>query len=336
MKATPGNPETQNLRTPSSQKPTWFYHVMALSTVLIWSFSFLHIVNLNEAIDPISVVVLRKDIFAIGLVGFLIWRRPKLGHLTRRDWGLVLAMSLLSGPMYHFTFAWASGEGRISVALLGLIIATIPIHTGWLGWLILKEKLSVMRGIALALGLAGVVVVLFGQNEGLVLLPQKLAGPIAATCAAMFASLGMILTRANRGVLGPLDLFAVSGVVVVVIAAMFHPVADFERIGAMGLEGWGSAIFLGTFGSGIAYLTWVAALTGLQAVTVAMYLFLASVLATLWGWVFRGEEVNWMFALGGVMVLAGLLLPALVQNWKGRNEPEEAIEPVLVEVEADA
>ena len=90
----------------------WFYHAMALTTVLIWSFSFLHIINLNEAIDPVSVVVLRKGIFAIVLLGLFLWRRPKLSHLTKRDWGLVITLSLLSGPMYHFMFAWASGEDR--------------------------------------------------------------------------------------------------------------------------------------------------------------------------------------------------------------------------------
>ena len=93
-------------------RPAWFYHAMALCTVLVWSFSFLHIIILNEAVDPVTVVVLRKDIFALLLIGLFIWRRPKLRHLTRRQWILVLAMSLVSGPLYHFTFANASGEGR--------------------------------------------------------------------------------------------------------------------------------------------------------------------------------------------------------------------------------
>ena len=284
---------------------------MALVTVLIWSFSFLHIIILNEAIDPVSLVVLRKDIFAIGLIALLLWRRPKLSHLTRRQWGLVIAMSLVAGPMYHFTFAWSTGEGRIDVALLGLIIATVPIHTGWMGWLFLKEKLTLIKVIALALGLLGVITVIVGRRGGIDLLPEEMAGPIGAMCAAMLAAGGSILTRACRSALGPLDLFSVTGAILLITIVPFHAMTDFQRIGEMNPLGWWAAVYLGVFGSGIAYFAWVAALSGLQALNVAMYLFLASILAALWGWIFRGETIGWPFALGGVLVLTGLALPAL-------------------------
>ncbi|MCH7603109.1 MAG: DMT family transporter [Planctomycetes bacterium] len=309
---TPENkPQTQSSSIASPTRPLWVYHAMALVTVLIWSFSFLHIIILNEAIDPVSLVVLRKDIFAIGLIALLLWRRPKLGHLTRRQWGLVIAMSLVAGPMYHFTFAWSTGEGRIDVALLGLIIATVPIHTGWMGWLFLKEKLTLIKVIALALGLLGVITVIVGRRGGIDLLPEEMAGPIGAMCAAMLAAGGSILTRACRSALGPLDLFSVTGAILLITIVPFHAMTDFQRIGEMSPLGWWAAVYLGVFGSGIAYFAWVAALSGLQALNVAMYLFLASILAALWGWIFRGETIGWPFALGGVLVLTGLALPAL-------------------------
>ncbi len=307
-------PQTPSSSVTSPPRPLWFYHALALVTVLIWSFSFLHIINLNEVIDPVSLVVLRKDIFAIGLIALLLWRRPKLSHLTRNDWFLVIAMSLVAGPMYHFTFAWSTGDGRIDVALLGLILSTVPIHTGWLGWLFLKEKLTLIKVCALALGLLGVITVIVGRSGRVDLLPEEMAGPIGAMCAAMFAAGGTILTRACRSVLGPLDLFSVTGVILLITVAPFHVVTDFQRISEMGPQGWWAAVYLGVFGSGIAYFAWVAALSGLQALNVAMYLFLACVLAALWGWIFRGETIGWPFALGGVLVLTGLVLPALAKN----------------------
>jgi len=310
-------------RAATSVRPPWFYHAMALATVLVWSFSFLHIIILNEHIDPLSVVVLRKDIFLVLLIGLILWRRPPIAHMGPRDWALVIGMSLVVGPLYHFTFAWsagvdASGANRIEVGLLGLILATTPIHAGWLGWVFLRERLTIVRIVALALGLGGVWVVILGKQKHIDLVPAHLAGPIAATGAALFSAFGAILTRACRTVLRPVDLFLISGVIIVGVVALFHPAADFERIGAMGGLGWWAACFLGICGSGIAYLCWVAALSGLQTVTVAMYLFLASTLAALWGWLFRGEAVGWLFAVGGAMVLAGLVLPALAQNGKRR------------------
>jgi drug/metabolite transporter (DMT)-like permease len=71
----------------------------------------------------------------------------------------------------------------------------------------------------------------------------------------------------------------------------------------------------------VAWLTWASALAGLPAVTVAMYLFLASVLAALWGWLFDGSAPGWPFVPGALLVLAGLLIMARTGGGRRAAEP---------------
>ena len=205
-----------------------------------------------------------------------------------------------------------AGLVLLILALVGAAAAWFAEYPGrvtvdWSGWRIDTS----MGAVALALGLLGVITVIVGRRGGIDLQPEEMAGPIGAMCAAMLAAGGSILTRACRKALGPLDLFSVTGAILLITIVPFHAMTDFQRIGEMNPLGWWAAVYLGVFGSGIAYFAWVAALSGLQALNVAMYLFLASILAALWGWLFRGETIGWPFALGGVLVLTGLALPAL-------------------------
>lgn len=289
---------------------------MALATILIWSFSFLFIVRLNRELTPVGVVVLRMDIFGVFLLALLAFRRPSIRSLSRRDWAIVIGLSLVGGPLYHNMFSWAagtsaSGESRIDPALLGLIMATVPVHTGWLARVFLKERLRPPTLVALALGLLGVATVMIGRFGRFDLIPaEHLEGPIGATFAAMLGGGIAVLTRAARVVYKPLDLAIVSGLLMVVFNSVLHPFASFTAITELTSVGWLAAVFLGVFGLGVAFLTWASALAGLPAVTAAMYLFMASVLAALWGWIFLGTPVGWPFAAGAVLVLTGLLIMA--------------------------
>jgi drug/metabolite transporter (DMT)-like permease len=287
---------------------------MALMTIVIWSFSFLFIVQLNRELTPIGVVVGRMDVFLLVLLAALIWRRPSLRGRSARQWCVVVALSLVGGPLYHNVFSWsagtnASGVSRIDPALLGLILATVPVHTGWMARVFLGERLTTAKIIALTLGLGGVAIVIAGRHGRIDLWPaSNLEGPIGATVAAVLGAGIAVLMRAARTIYGPLDLMIVAGLLMVFWNALLHPWADLGRVADMSAAGWVALIVLGVFGLGVASVTWAAALSGLPAVTCAMYLFVACVLAAFWGWLFDGKPIGWPFVAGAALVLTGLVV----------------------------
>ena len=169
-------------RTPANNlqatRPLWFYHLMAFTTVLIWSFSFVFIVWVNQDLDPAGVVVMRKLVFGLLVVALLIWRRPNIARLGVREWMLIIGLAFVGGPFYHLVFAWSAGKAptgddRISSALLGLIMATVPIYASFLAWIFLRERLTIAKFLALALGISGVVFVLIGRFGRIDLLPRE-------------------------------------------------------------------------------------------------------------------------------------------------------------------
>lgn len=293
-----------------------FYHAMALVTCLLWSFSYMHVIWLSQYAEPVGVVALRFDFFAIAVVGLWIWRRPRLRDFTGRQWVLLVVAGFVSGPGYHLPLAWAGGDGRIDAALMGLIIATIPVHAGWLAWVALGERLNWAKGLGLLLGLSGVMVVIIGRNGGIDFLPNQLAGPIATTVAAILGAGIATVNRASRTVCGPLDFVAVTGAIGVVLVLVIHPFAGLDVLPVDRWQVWWAGFYLGFVALGIAYVTWVTALSGLETVTVAMYLFLTSVLSALWGWIWQDNEIGWPFAAGAALVLAGLATGAGL--WKRR------------------
>lgn len=289
-----------------------FYHLMALATCLIWSFSYVHIVWLSEHVGEVQLAALRHNFWIPVVVALLAWRRPRIRHLNLRQWMLVVGVALCSGPLYHLTLAWAGSEGRTSASLIGLIIATIPVHVGWIAWLTLGERLTPRRIAGLLLGLGGVVLVVLSQaaRGGEAFAAASVAGPAAVVVATILGAINTVLGRAARTALKPLDLAAVSGAIAVAVMLLVQAFAGMEDVLGMPWQGWWASFYLGTMGIGLAYVLWFTALSGLPAAAVALYLFLPSVLSALWAWLWQDNEIGVPFFIASLMVLAGLLVGA--------------------------
>lgn len=297
-------------------RPPWFFHGMALITVILWSFSYIHIIWLSRLVTPAQLVVLRFEFSALALVGILLWRRPKLSMLTPKDWLLIIAIGLASGPVYHYVLAWGAAGGRIDAALLGLIIATIPIYVGVLAWVFLGERPTLRRAVGLTLGVAGVAIVVLGRIDeqhharGHLSTMSTLIGPIAVTIAAIIAAMNTVMSRAARHALGPVDLTAVTGLIALAVCFAMHPFAHMGEVLSMPWQGWWAAFYLGFIAIGLANLSWYAAVSGLQAGSVAMYLFVPSILSALWAWLWQNNHIGWAYIAGSMLVLLGLLVGA--------------------------
>lgn len=289
----------------------------------MWSFSFIHIVWLAESANPVQMVIARNYFAAPVLAVLWWWRRPRIRGLSRTQWALIIGIALASGPIYHLPLHWGGSEGRAQASLIGLIIATIPIHVGWLAWITLGESLTWQRMVGLLLGLGGIFVVL-GGTRGLDLLPAEVAGPIAVTVAAVIAAFAMVMTRGSRHVFNPLDLACVASTIGLLICVVATPFSSMESLAHMPLRGVWSAFYLGFFGIGLAYVCWFTALSGgLPAASVAMYLFVPCVLSAVWAWLWQDNQIGLPFFAGAAMVLVGLIIGGRSNRVKS-TKPEPA------------
>jgi len=297
--------------------------MLALGTALVWSFSYIHIVWLAESANPVQMVIVRNWMVSPVVAALWIAVRPRVRGLSWKEWALVATIAFASGPVYHLPLHWGGSEGRTNASLIGLIIATIPVHIGWLAWVILRESLTWRRVLGFLFGLGGIFVVLGGRDIDLA--PEHLEGPLAVTLAAVIAAFNVVLTRGARASFRPLELACLATTIAIVACLLATPFADMGALASMPFRGWWSAFYLGFFGIGVAYVLWFTALSGgLPAGSVAMYLFVPCVLSALWAWLWQDNQIGPAFFGGAGLVLVGLLVGASQRQPTPPAGPEPA------------
>ncbi len=153
------------------------------------------------------------------------------------------------------------------------------------------------------------IVIVIGENDAFDFLEGIRASRDTCDRTGFIACVSDSDVRCFIRVVDNIDV-GVAGVFMVLFSALATPLADLSTVSELTTRGMLALGYLGICGSGVAFLTWAAALQGLKATVVAMYLFLASILAALWSWIFLGQAVGWAFFPGAGLVLFGLLLVA--------------------------
>jgi drug/metabolite transporter (DMT)-like permease len=114
---------------------------------------------------------------------------PKLRQMTRGQVRDLIGMALLG--MIGFTALMLEGLQRTSAAGAGIITARLPAVAALLGVVVLRERLSLSQAGAVALAMAGLVlVVATGSERGTATLLGNLLVMGAVVCEASFVILG--------------------------------------------------------------------------------------------------------------------------------------------------
>ncbi len=226
---------------------------------------------------------------AAALVGLIALARRESLAVPRALWGRLWLFSLLNVTAWMgfatIALMWlAAGEAAI-------IAYTMPVWAALLAWLVLGERLTWAKLVALALGTLGVALLFTPQEVAIG--PDKVLGAVLLLAAAMLFALGAVIAKQRplplaplsavtwQLILGSLPLFAVSIFVEDVPWAALSP------------EAWGYFIWMAVGPLGIAYITWFGALARLPASTAALGTLLTPVVGTLGAAWLVGEVLGW-------------------------------------------
>ncbi|MPM81444.1 hypothetical protein SDC9_128497 [bioreactor metagenome] len=199
--------------------------------------------------------------------------------------------------------AFNNGCKTVTAATSSVIIATVPIITALLARLLYQERLSRIQWLATAVELAGVMLLsllkhAFSLNSGLLWLL------LAAVSLGVYNLLQRRLTKTYSG----LQSSAYSIFMGTLLLAVFLPGSVREARGAPPLQLLYVAM-LGFLCSAAAYAAWAQALQRAKRVSsVSNYMFITPFLTTLLGFLLAGERPDWPTAVGGAVILSGVLL----------------------------
>src|SRR5829696_2591676 len=206
----------------------------------------------------------------------------------------------LAGVAVALCIATASGSfiaalNHTSVARVLFILAIAPVFAALLARATLGEPLTPRTGLAMALALSGVALMLGAPGEG------SLAGDGLSFLTALAFAVMIVITRWRHDVsMAPATCLSQA-----LLVAAFLPFATPGEIGGDDL-GWLATLGVGQIGLGFALLTVGARL--IPAAQVGLITLLEVVLGPLWVWLALDERPSTLTLAGGAVVIVAILV----------------------------
>ncbi|MFN7175961.1 MAG: DMT family transporter [Thermaurantiacus sp.] len=250
-------------------------------------------------VAPAASAFWRMALAAPLVVAFALWRQPA-GMLPVRalPWGL----GLLGGLFFALDLlAWHLGIVRTSLGNATLFANTTAFMLVAWGMIMLGERPERRTAIALALGLAGTLLLLAVSAE---ISPQNLVGDLLSLAAAVFYLFYLLVVMQMRAVLGTAAVLALA----TVAGALFLLPAALALGGTFWPTDWRPVVALALSSQVVGQGLIILASGRLPATVLGLGLLLQPVVSAAAGWAMFGEALLPIQALGAAMVLAGLAL----------------------------
>lgn len=281
--------------------------------------------------DPFTVQFLRVwgAALSFALLFTLTGKWATVRALPRSKWKSLAGVAVVGIVINQFCFTL--GLRYTTPANSSLIYALTPMMVLLLAAGIFRtERLTPLKGVGVAVALAGVVMVFvsLGREFRLDHLLGNAITFVALVCWALYMVLGKEVFKGLPPVVS-------TGLVMMLGALWFTPigightaVADFATPTWKGWVGLATLIFINSF---LSFTILNYALSGLQASQVAIYNNIQPITAAMFSvWVMQAEELTLMLGLGGVVTLAGVLLLNLARRRaeiKATAQAQKAIAP---------
>jgi drug/metabolite transporter (DMT)-like permease len=282
---------------------------LALSMALVGSYVALS----KPLVEAMPVFLLAWLRFGIGALATIHWLRkpPDEPPLTASTHRLLFVESLLGN--FLFSICMLYGVALSSAVAAGVIMAAIPAAVAVLGWLWLRERISLRIAVAIALAVGGISL-LWADRTPQASGNQAQLGHLlllgAVFCEAAYAVIGKSLTDrlSPRRITALINLW---GLVLMTPLGLWVA-TDFDWSAAP-LWLWPLLLFYALAASVWSVWLWMTGLRGVQASEAGVFTVMLPISASLVGVLVLGERLSLMQWLAMGLALCGLFLA----TWAG-------------------
>ena len=301
----PRTPRGRHRRRAPRQGPLdWRTPVELLVLAAIWGGSFLFLRIAAPEFGPVALVDLRLGLGALVLSPFL-WRARR--QLAATGWLKIAAIGIVNTLLPFLLFAWSAERAPAGVSAIVNSMA-VP-FAALAAFAMFGEKIGGRRLTGLATGLVGVVVLASGDVGGAGLGPAVVAGTLAAFLYGVSANL---VKRHFSG----LPAAAVAAATLAWGAVLLAPFAAWQWPSThVPAQAWLSLIALGVVCTGAAYAIYYRLIQRVGAPRATTVTYLVPIFGVLWAWLALGEPLTISMAVGGVLILGGMLF--------GQSQPHQ-------------
>lgn len=289
-----------------------------LGLAALWGASFLFMRLGAREFGPAALAALRVAIASAVLLPLLLSARSQWPAL-RRHWRAVLAVGVFSSALPFVLFGHAAltlGAGTMSI-----FNATTPLWGALVAWLWLRDTLTPLRVLGLAIGFAGVLGLAWSQPNGAANGGSASGGGALAIAAALGATLsyGIAASATKRHLTGVAPVALAAGSQLGAAAVLAVPAMLAWPAAVPSATAWTAVAGLGVLSTGVAYVLFFQLIARVGPAHAMAVTYLIPVFATLWGWLLLGEPVTPSMLAGAAVVLTGTALASGVVRGRRRH-----------------
>jgi drug/metabolite transporter (DMT)-like permease len=298
-------------------KANW---LLFIALGFMWGSSYLFIKLAVDDFGTFTLVALRLLVGAFLLWAVVLVTRQELPR-EPRIYGHLFVMGLVNIVIPFALITWA--ELTVDSSLAAILTAPVPLFAIVIAPLFLHDEPIRVNGVAgLVVGFIGVVIL---TSRDLTVGDADLSGEVALLGAAFSYAVGAVYARRNMRGVHPLipAVFQVS--FALLVAGAIAIVAERPWDAQPDAEAIFSILWLGVFGSGLAYLVVFRLLAAWGATRTTLVAYEIPVWGIVLGFLVLAEPVDIRLLIGTALVVGGV---ALVNSPYGRRRLFGRVPPV--------
>lgn len=277
---------------------------MLIFVNVMWGLSFIFSKTaLSEGMPAMTLAFWRYALTALMMFPLCLKME---GGIRLGKWAPRAFVTTLLGITIYFYFEY-SGLQRTTASAASLILALVPMLTLLFRVVFCRERISLLRWIAVALSLIGAyLVIVTDGSEG----TGTLMGNLLMVCACLCWT-GYILT--TPALMASCSSMRVSSWQAVAAAFTLAPFAITERgqwvpVSALA---WACIFLLAAICSALCYVLYNEAIRFVDSLTVSLTINLNPVAACIGGALLLGEALSPMQLFGGIMIILSMMIDTL-------------------------
>jgi drug/metabolite transporter (DMT)-like permease len=295
--------ETGGTATPK-RPPTWMLVAAMISLQTVAAVCYPIAKYGLTIIEPFTFAFYRFIISSVCLLA-ITFSRPLKPKVTRADWWRIIALGIIIIPFNQTLFL--VGQSMTGAGHGAFLFSTTPVWIFVLALVHLKEKATWRRTVGILVATAGVMVIMWSglQEVGHEYLFGDLIIVVSVVAWGYYTVLGKPLVQKYGAIRTTAYALAIGSAVYLPFGLHFALKYDYSQTT---FAAWGSVLYMALGLSVLVYVTWYWLLKYLDASRIAVYHNIQPIIASVIAYFFLGETISTIFLVGGLVVLAGVVI----------------------------
>lgn len=274
-------------------------HILAITTIFIWSSTFIVSKVLLEQMSPLQILFIRF-IMAVIFLSFIYPKFKKPRSIMEE-----LLFFAAGGTLALYYFCENSALEHTYSSNVSLILATIPLVTGLLSSFIYKTKFFSKKSLmGFTVAYLGVFLIIFNGNS--LVGVEPLGDVFAFAASLLFAIYSLVMQKIQKDyhLVDMTRKVFIYGLLVLGSIILFTN--ENLQIGEINTKVILSMLFLGIVAASLAFLMWNKAIQNIGSVRTNQYIYLVPIITTILSSIVISEKITIITVIGAVLIVFGL------------------------------